>query len=242
MPSGAFGHGQKMGIRFTSEAEFSADGRPIDVRVGLAAKTPRAPPSTISRGTRFAWLSACVRRNPMTDETEHLHAADSRCEPFMLDANGWVPNNARLPVLLWRGVIDGAQPDGARPLRGAVQRQWLAAAMARRRLRLSPLSLDRARSARRRDRPCATDFRGPGRADHLGASRRCTRPARARGIACCRARDAFWSSALIRRGSSGISGAMRLLTKMGDDRMEALPIPSSDPVGGAEGEVTRLWH
>lgn len=37
MPSGAVGHGQKMGIRFTSEAEFAADGRP-DRRARWLAK------------------------------------------------------------------------------------------------------------------------------------------------------------------------------------------------------------
>ena len=42
---------------------FQVTVGPIDVRV-VQPKTPRAPPSTISRGTRFAWISACIRRNP----------------------------------------------------------------------------------------------------------------------------------------------------------------------------------
>jgi uncharacterized protein YjlB len=40
-------------------------------------------------------------------------AASARCEPFMLAPNGWVPNNARLAVLLWRGALADGEGDCA---------------------------------------------------------------------------------------------------------------------------------
>ena len=42
----------------------------------------------------------------MAEQTVSLLAQDARCEHFMLPPNGWVPNNTRLPVLVWRGAID----------------------------------------------------------------------------------------------------------------------------------------
>ncbi|MDR5757176.1 cupin [Caballeronia sp. LZ035] len=49
----------------------------------------------------------------MTEHTARLLSPHARCEHFMLPENGWVPNNRRLPVLLWRGAIDPVAPDGA---------------------------------------------------------------------------------------------------------------------------------
>jgi uncharacterized protein YjlB len=47
----------------------------------------------------------------MPYETPTMQAADARCESFMLAPNGWVPNNTRLPVLLWHGAIDRREQD-----------------------------------------------------------------------------------------------------------------------------------
>ena len=49
----------------------------------------------------------------MAEQTVSLLAQNARCEHFMLPENGWVPNNRRLPVLLWRGAIDPRAPDAA---------------------------------------------------------------------------------------------------------------------------------
>jgi uncharacterized protein YjlB len=42
----------------------------------------------------------------MALQTASLLAPNTRCEHFMLPENGWVPNNRRLPVILWRAAID----------------------------------------------------------------------------------------------------------------------------------------
>jgi len=42
----------------------------------------------------------------MAEQTVNLLAQGARCEHFMLPPNGWVPNNSRLPVLVWRGAVD----------------------------------------------------------------------------------------------------------------------------------------
>jgi uncharacterized protein YjlB len=49
----------------------------------------------------------------MTYETGPALAAQRHCESFMLDERGWVPNNSRLPVLIWHDVFDGARPERA---------------------------------------------------------------------------------------------------------------------------------
>ncbi len=50
----------------------------------------------------------------MSHETLHAQAAAGACcESFMIEPNGWVPNNSRLPVLLWHGAIDPRDHDDA---------------------------------------------------------------------------------------------------------------------------------
>lgn len=48
----------------------------------------------------------------MAEQTVSLLAQHARCEHFMLPENGWVPNNRRLPVLLWRGAIAPPRQQG----------------------------------------------------------------------------------------------------------------------------------
>jgi uncharacterized protein YjlB len=38
-------------------------------------------------------------------------ASDARCDALMLAPNGWVPNNTRLPVLIWHGALDPREGD-----------------------------------------------------------------------------------------------------------------------------------
>jgi uncharacterized protein YjlB len=52
-----------------------------------------------------------LEKRDMSYETLSLQSADTHCESFLLDANGWVPNNARLPVLIWHGAIDPRESD-----------------------------------------------------------------------------------------------------------------------------------
>ncbi len=55
-------------------------------------------------------------------------------------ADGWVPNNQRLPALLYRQAIP-ADPDRAAACEGLFERERLAAAVAQRHLSISSLSL-----------------------------------------------------------------------------------------------------
>ncbi|SAL39522.1 cupin domain-containing protein [Caballeronia telluris] len=176
----------------------------------------------------------------MTYETEHLHALDSRCEPFMLDRNGWVPNNRRLPVLLYRGVIDGAQPGGAERFEALFARhgwppQW----------RDSVFDYHHYHSTAHEALGIATGraqliIGGPGgRVIGVQAGDALVLPA---GTGHC---------LLASEGRFQVVGAyppgqqwdIRRDALDEDElrRMEALPFPKSDPVGGAQGEVARLW-
>ncbi|SOE88515.1 Uncharacterized protein YjlB [Caballeronia arationis] len=176
----------------------------------------------------------------MTYETEHLHALHSRCEPFILDRNGWVPNNRRLPVLLYRGVIDGGKPDGAERFEALFARngwppQW----------RDSVFDYHHYHSTAHEALGIATGraqliVGGPGgRIIGVQAGDALVLPA---GTGHC---------LLASEGRFQVVGAYPpgqqwdIRRDALDDselrRMEALPLPKSDPVGGAEGEVTRLW-
>lgn len=176
----------------------------------------------------------------MTYETEHLHALDSRCEPFMLDRNGWVPNNRRLPVLLYRGVIDGGQPDCAERFEALFAGhgwppQW----------RDSVFDYHHYHSTAHEALGIATGraqliIGGPGgRIIGVQAGDALILPA---GSGHC---------LLASEGRFQVVGAYPpgqqwdIRRDALDDNelrtMEALPFPKSDPVGGEQGEVARLW-
>ena len=61
-------------------------------------------------------------------------------EVLQLDANGWMPNNPHLPVLLYRHAVPIAGSDPAAAFEAPVRAQPMAAAVAQRRLCLSSLS------------------------------------------------------------------------------------------------------
>jgi uncharacterized protein YjlB len=49
----------------------------------------------------------------MSRDTSFSQSACTRSESFLLAPNGWVPNNRRLPVLIWHSAIDPREPDAA---------------------------------------------------------------------------------------------------------------------------------
>ena len=55
-------------------------------------------------------------------------------EALRLSRNGWVLNNEPLPVLLYRGVLDLRNADPAAACEALFSSQWMAGAVARRRL------------------------------------------------------------------------------------------------------------
>ncbi len=65
-------------------------------------------------------------------------------EALRLSRNGWMPNNEHLPILLYRHAVDARGSDPAAHFEQLFERKRLAAAMAQRRVRLSPLPFHRA--------------------------------------------------------------------------------------------------
>jgi uncharacterized protein YjlB len=158
----------------------------------------------------------------------------------MLEPNGWVPNNRHLPVLLYRGVIDGAQPDGAERFEAMFASngwppQW----------RDSVFDYHHYHSTAHEALGIATGraqliIGGPGgRIIGVQAGDALVLPA---GTGHC---------LLASEGRFQVVGAYPpgqqwdirrdALDEGERQRMEKLPFPKSDPVGGAEGEVVRLW-
>ena len=173
--------------------------------------------------------------------TEHLHATDARCEAFMLNANGWVPNNRHLPVLLWRGALDAQASDAAARFESMFGRngwppQW----------RDSVFDYHHFHSTAHEALGIASGraeliLGGPGgRVVTVQAGDALVLPA---GTGHC---------LLSSEGRFQVIGAYppgqqwdirRDALTPGELRaMEALPFPPCDPVGGARGELTRLWH
>ena len=60
-----------------------------------------------------------------------------KLEQLVLERNDWVPNNSRLPVLLYRDVLPLAASQEMASALKAIPSQWLAAAVANRRVWLS---------------------------------------------------------------------------------------------------------
>ena len=131
-------------------------------------------------------------------------------EVLRLQPTAWVPNNARLPVLLYRGAVDVSGKDPAAAFESLFDANGWPCRMAQRCLCLSSLSHGRARGARLCRRKRAAHARRPERARGDRAGRRRRAAAGGHG-ALPRGRRAptSWWSAPIRRVRARISAAQR---------------------------------
>ncbi|MDR5854567.1 cupin domain-containing protein [Caballeronia sp. LZ062] len=177
----------------------------------------------------------------MAEHTETVQAANARCESFLLATNGWVPNNARLPVLVWHGAIDPQNRDcGSRFEALFAQNGWPP------QWRDSVFDYHHFHSTAHEALGVASGeaeliIGGPeGRVIALRAGDALVLPAGTGHCLLTSARrfqvigayppDQQWD---IRRDA------------LSDDErraMEALPFPKSDPVAGEDGPLTRLWR
>ncbi|MBM3785378.1 MAG: cupin [Acidobacteria bacterium] len=158
-------------------------------------------------------------------------------ESFLLTANGWVPNNARLPVLLYRGVMSGAGEIETLLRRNQWEPQWrngvypfhhyhstahevLGFASGEARILLGgPLPGGREVTVRAGDiavLPCGTGH--------------------------CLVDS---SSGFLVVGAYGLGQSWDLCrgapTDVQTRTMAKLPFPAADPVHGAGGPLTKLW-
>jgi len=177
----------------------------------------------------------------MAEQTVSLLAHDARCEHFMLPPNGWVPNNTRLPVLLWHRAIDPKSPDPAASFETLFAHngwppQW----------RNGVFDYHHFHSTAHEALGIASGdaeliLGGPhGRVISVRAGDALILPAgTGHCLLTCGRRfqvvGAYppgqqWD---IRRAA--LSEAERIA-------MEALPFPRSDPVAGEDGPLTREWH
>jgi uncharacterized protein YjlB len=177
----------------------------------------------------------------MAEQSETLHAADARCEHFMLAANGWVPNNARLPVLLWHGAIEpGGRDCGSRFEALFAQNGWPP------QWRDSVFDYHHFHSTAHEVLGVASGeaeliIGGPGgRVISVRAGDALLLPA---GTGHCLLKSG---------GRFQVIGAyppnqqwdIRRDALSADElrAMQALPFPATDPVGGEDGALTRLWR
>ncbi|MEZ2352007.1 cupin domain-containing protein [Caballeronia sp. RCC_10] len=177
----------------------------------------------------------------MAEQSETLHAADARCEHFKLAANGWVPNNSRLPVLLWRGAIEpGGRDCGSRFEALFAQNGWPP------QWRDSVFDYHHFHSTAHEVLGVASGeaeliIGGPGgRVISVRAGDALLLPA---GTGHCLLKSG---------GRFQVIGAyppnqqwdIRRDALSADElrAMQALPFPATDPVGGEDGALTRLWR
>ena len=103
--------------------------------------------STWRRSIPLGWLRSIRLGWPPTQSGACSRVTDTTSaampEALQLTANGWMPNNPHLPVLLYRNAVPAAGSDPAATFEALFRRNRLAAAMAQWGLSLSSLSLHR---------------------------------------------------------------------------------------------------
>ena len=162
---------------------------------------------------------------------------------LMFADDGSIPNNPRLPFLVYRGAIDLTGTPNRRSDREDLRPSRLGRDVAQRHLSLRALSFDDPRGARHRARPRQGAVRRQrGRGCSTSAGDVVVLPA-GTGHQCLWAAPELWSSAPIRKsGKYDLCRGSKAEHANAVDTIPSVPLPDTDPVFGEDGPLTKLWR